>query len=63
MQLRKDEPTNYKAMFESFHKLSLHWKGALSSLERVEFHMKAIENLSIDDSRKFLSYMGNRNWL
>ena len=50
-------------MFESFKKVAPHWKGPLSPLESVELQMKVIDNLTIEDSGKFLSHWGNKNWL
>jgi hypothetical protein len=51
------------AMFEAFKKVAPHWKGPLTPIESVELQKKVIDGLTIEDSGKFLSHWGNKEWL
>jgi hypothetical protein len=51
------------AMLEGFKKVAPHWKGPLTPIESVELQKKVIDGLTIEDSGKFLSHWGNKEWL
>ncbi|PVH75014.1 NAD(P)-binding protein [Cadophora sp. DSE1049] len=40
-----------------------HWPGPMTPLESVEHQMKVIEDLTIEDTGRFLSHWGNKQWL
>jgi hypothetical protein len=50
-------------MIKKFQKTAPHWKGVLTPAESVEYQLKVIDGLGIEDSGKFLSHWGNKNWL
>lgn len=51
-------------MVEAFKKVAPpRWKGPLTPLESVELQKRVIDGLTIEDSGKFLSHWGNKEWL
>jgi hypothetical protein len=59
----EQEIQQYTALIEGFKKKAPHWKGPLTPLESVGHQLKVIEGLGIEDSGKFLSHWGDKNWL
>ena len=39
------------------------WKGPVAPLESVTSQLKVIDNLTMENSGKFLSYKGTKEWL
>ena len=59
----EEDVKQYTAVVEGFKKFAPHWKGPLMPLESVELQKKVIDGLTIEDSGKFLSHWGNKEWL
>ena len=59
----EEEIQNYQALGEIFLRKYPHWKGPYSPIQSIEYQMKVIDGLKIEDSGKFLSHHGNKNWL
>jgi len=59
----EQEIAQYTAMVKKFQERAPHWKGPLTPLESVEHQLKVIDGLTIEDSGKFLSHWGDKNWL
>ncbi|TVY80504.1 putative oxidoreductase [Lachnellula suecica] len=62
-QLSEEHGKTAMAMLEGFKKRAPHWKGPLTPVESVELQNKVIDGLTVEDSGKFLSHWGNKEWL
>jgi len=59
----EQEIAQYTAMVKKFQERAPHWKGPLTPAESVEHQLNVINNLSVEDSGKFLSHWGSKEWL
>ncbi|KAH7396007.1 hypothetical protein BKA64DRAFT_746141 [Cadophora sp. MPI-SDFR-AT-0126] len=58
-----DDMEFFTTLLGTFKKAYPDWSGPMTPLESVEHQMKVIENLTKEDTGKFVSHWGNKQWL
>jgi hypothetical protein len=59
----EEELKNFAALVKGMKMSTPHWNGPLTPAESVELQKKVIDGLTIEDTGKFLSHWGNKQWL